>query len=266
MTLTRRTALIAIGYVAGFLVLWGGAHALNSDPGRRHWLATSDGPLPLVAGLGVVAMNVAPFAVMFAAAPVYLWLSLGWRRPARLDIAGGAFVARPAHGVVVAGGAAALGFLLLSIPVRVARAADGLTPIVLMSLATCLLCCAWVAVCVAALVRDGGRIELHPGGLRSIGALSETFVPWEAVAAGPLRGMNWMATILGVNRPDLVRRRGLALRSRRAAVLATNLSAVDGRFLAGAVTYYVANPAERAAIGTPAGYRRLVAAISGPRS
>ncbi|GGM54506.1 hypothetical protein ACFFX1_51005 [Dactylosporangium sucinum] len=72
--------------------------------------------------------------------------------------------------------------------------------------------------------------------------------------------------MLGLDRPDLVRRRGLMLRQRAVALLATNLSAVDGRFLADTVAYYRANPAERAGIGTPAGCRRLVAAVSGPRS
>ncbi|MET7398729.1 hypothetical protein ABZS66_35090 [Dactylosporangium sp. NPDC005572] len=263
MTSTRRTTLIAIGYVAGFLLLYAGAVALRSDPGRRDWILTSTGPVPLLVSLGVIAMTVAPFAIMFAATPIYLWLSLGWRRPARLENAGGAFVAPAAHGVAAAGGAAALGFLMLSIPVRVA---GGINPVALMSLAMCVLCCGWVAACVASVVRGGGRIELHPGGVRSISALGETFVPWEAVAGGPLRGTNWIPMLVGLDRPDLVRRRGLVVRRRSVALLATNLSAVDGRFLADAVGYYLADPAERAAIGTPAGYQRLVAAVSGPRS
>ncbi|GGM54508.1 hypothetical protein ACFFX1_51010 [Dactylosporangium sucinum] len=248
MILTRRAALIATGAAVGVLLLWVAAGELRHRPDLAR----------------LFSAVVAPSAFALAALALLVWLTFGWRRPARLEVEGGAFVAPAAHVVALTGVVVAASVVLLGVPPAMA---GGINPIALIYLPLYSACCAGVVVWVAAIVRDAGRVELHPDGVRGVDAFGETFVPWEAVAAGPLPGSSSAGDFtLGVNGPDLVRRRGLAPRDRHRVRLATHLSAVHRGFLANAVNFYLANPPERAGIGTTGGYERLLAAIGGPRS
>jgi hypothetical protein len=58
-------------------------------------------------------------------------------------------------------------------------------------------------------------------------------------------------------RPELVRRRGLVLNTKK---LFTDH--VDAQFLAGAIGFYAAHPEHRAAIGTESGHQRLQRALA----
>jgi hypothetical protein len=124
----------------------------------------------------------------------------------------------------------------------------------------------WLLVCSGLVVSAwrGGDVELGVDGVRAVGALGSLTVPWGAfVASRPVRRATRESLVL-VAEPGMLRRRGLV--SGRPLV---RVDEVDGRFVAHAIRFYVARPAERAGIGTPAGYAELrvalrVAARPGP--
>ncbi|MET7398730.1 hypothetical protein ABZS66_35095 [Dactylosporangium sp. NPDC005572] len=251
MMLTRRTALIVIGAAVGVLLLWVATGELGLRP-RWPW------------DTHVLGTVLAPSAVVLASSVLQLWLLLGWDRPSALETAGEGFVAPAAYVVGVAAVGLVTGVVLLGVPQWLA---GGINPITLLYVPLYGAAVVGVAVWITAIVRGAGRIVLRPDGLFWVDALGDTFVPWDAIAAGPLPGASRLGEVdLGIARPDLVGRRGATLRDPARLRLPAHLALVHRRFLANAVNYYLWHPEERAAIGTPAGYERLLAAIGGPRS
>jgi len=106
----------------------------------------------------------------------------------------------------------------------------------------------WLAVTGVVVVSAwrGGDVRLRPDGIRT----GRRVLPWDAIdPAYPAvrgRGSDQLAV-------------GLAAGGTR--ILRTD--DVDARFLAGAIRFYAHRPAHRAAIGSAAGYGRLIAALDG---
>lgn len=118
-----------------------------------------------------------------------------------------------------------------------------------------------MAVAIAGTWRGTG-IELRPDGLRDREVAGILIVPWDALpVVTPSRSRSTFKTYLRVTyaRPELVRRRGLAVSRRR---LSTD--GIDQQFAARAIRYYVTHPEHRAAIGTPTEHNRLLSEIVGP--
>ncbi|MFF4893335.1 hypothetical protein [Micromonospora chersina] len=118
---------------------------------------------------------------------------------------------------------------------------------------------------VALLLAEAWRgygVQLRPYGVRQSWILGSIIVPWEAlpVAQMTLPAHRAAALWLAYAEPQLVRRRGIPWR--RHALRTDN---VDPRFLAAAIHHYVCHPDHRAAIGSHAEYRRLLAALPGRR-
>ncbi len=106
----------------------------------------------------------------------------------------------------------------------------------------------WLAVTGVVVVSAwrGGDVRLRPDGIRT----GRRLLPWEALdpsyPAVRGRGSDQLAL-------------GLAAGGTR--ILRTD--DVDARFLAGAIRFYAHRPAHRAAIGTAAGYGRLIGSLDG---
>lgn len=103
----------------------------------------------------------------------------------------------------------------------------------------------------------GVQVRLRPDGLHWPATLGSLTVPWDALAPGrPLPAeASGSLVALTYARPELVRRHGLV--STRRLV---DTGAVEPQVLAEAIRCYVDNPEHRAAIGTEAERRRLLAA------
>jgi hypothetical protein len=122
------------------------------------------------------------------------------------------------------------------------------------------LCLPLVAVSLA----DRPRLELTPGAVVMRWPWGSSTVPWAALSTveptcpgipGHVR--------LGVERPELVTRTGW---SRPTAGPIVTTTAVDAAGLARIITAYVADPAARAQIGTPASRAFLAAAADPARA
>jgi hypothetical protein len=118
-----------------------------------------------------------------------------------------------------------------------------------------------VIIAVAAVRALGGRpgLDLTPHTLISRQLLGTVTVPWPALtaeaAAASLRyrvGQPWL--VLVIDRPDLVRRRGLAGKASNLSVMWLR---VEPSFLADAVHFYAQHPERQASIGTRAEHDRL---------
>jgi hypothetical protein len=110
---------------------------------------------------------------------------------------------------------------------------------------------------------QGDDIVLTPAGIRERGMFHQRFIPWEALAAhGPVRApRNVGGVYLTVAHPDQVAQRGWAVGggTRELPVVRAGLHA---HVLAQAIYWYVAAPAERSGIDTPAGHERLAAHLA----
>jgi hypothetical protein len=98
-------------------------------------------------------------------------------------------------------------------------------------------------------------VRLRPDGLLDRQPFGSLFVPWEAFdiehPVGP--GARNSEIALSYQRPDLVRRRGVLVFSRRAV----RIRNVDWTFFAWVIRHYVSYPGHRPAIGSEAELRRL---------
>ncbi|MDG6107800.1 hypothetical protein Daura_15440 [Dactylosporangium aurantiacum] len=224
------------------------------------WFATVllwDGDPSTHRTTGTTLMFLMPLVLLAVAQAWYWWLRTR-SRPVALDVRDGAFIA-PADNrllsafavTALAGIAMPSGSLLLLASPDMPRSTSVL---------------GWVgAGCALALflmssrafVRGAGQIEVRPEGLRMTYAYGRRDVPWEAVAAGPLRRETLWDPGMRIGRPDLVRSTGLAVRRPRRVFLPVSWSHVRREFLADAVNYYLATPAARPTIGTAGGYVHL---------
>ncbi|MFE9693334.1 PH domain-containing protein [Micromonospora sp. NPDC005806] len=216
------------------------------------------------------ALATAPFLLAMLAFGWVLFRQRGaWRRPARLVEAGPGrrrVPATPAFGWFVAGqvlgGAGFLtsvGFALFWDP-EAPPAMRYLVPAVMVLLVGTYLLL--VARFVLAFRRGHPRVDLTPAGVEIREPLGRRTVPWEAMAPGtPLRQQSANTLQIRVIRPELVERRGLVLSPPRAPKVALGWLAVHPWFLADVLRFYVDQPAERAALGTPAGDERLRRAL-----
>jgi hypothetical protein len=121
------------------------------------------------------------------------------------------------------------------------------------------------ALGIAALVWAwrGFVVELTPEGVIQRMPLFRRTIPWEALAPGgpaELPPPNKRVYLVS-SRPELVTQRGLPLMQgeRERPILTVDR---HGWLVARAIRHYVEHPADRAAIGTPAGYDRLQAALA----
>ncbi|MEV4347537.1 hypothetical protein AB0J83_24045 [Actinoplanes sp. NPDC049596] len=104
----------------------------------------------------------------------------------------------------------------------------------------------------------GAGAELTGDGIRGDQSGGSVFIPWTALSAErPARDDHHVD--LRVAHPEQVVRKGLVVRPHRVP-----FEAASSAFVAGAIRHYAANPAERAAIGTRAGYRELAALLDQP--
>ncbi|WP_158073959.1 hypothetical protein [Micromonospora sp. CB01531] len=104
----------------------------------------------------------------------------------------------------------------------------------------------------------GHGAQLSPHGIRQSWVLGSLTVPWEALPAAQVRpGADRPSRLrMDFAKPQMVRRRGVPWS--RNALRTDN---VDARFLAAAIRHYVCHPEHRAAIGSQAEYRRLLAEL-----
>ncbi|MEU9739566.1 hypothetical protein AB0E12_10300 [Micromonospora chersina] len=119
----------------------------------------------------------------------------------------------------------------------------------------------WLAL-VALLVVEawrGHEVQLRPDGIRHRWVLGSLTVPWEALPTAHVAPRADRPTRLRMTfaEPLLVRRRGLPW-----SWNAVRTDSVDARFLAAAIRHYVGHPEHRAAIGSQAEYRRLLADLA----
>ena len=125
------------------------------------------------------------------------------------------------------------------------RVTDSVLDLLLLALLAALFTAAW---------RDLG-VRLRPDGLLDRQVLGSLFVPWEAFEPGspPVPGSRNAELVFAYRRPELVRRRGIIIFSRRAI----RVQNTDRAFLAAIIDHYVRHPDLRAAIGTEAELARL---------
>ncbi|WP_091656299.1 PH domain-containing protein [Micromonospora auratinigra] len=107
---------------------------------------------------------------------------------------------------------------------------------------------------VVAFFRGDPRIDLTPAGVEIRDLFGRRSVPWAALTPGrPTPPRSGTVLRLRVARPELVRRRGLVFGRAGSPLVTLGWLAAHPGFLADALRHYVDHPAERAAIGTPAG-------------
>ncbi|MFI2650651.1 hypothetical protein [Micromonospora fulviviridis] len=119
----------------------------------------------------------------------------------------------------------------------------------------------WLVLVALLLVEawQGHGVQLRPHGIRQSWVLGSLTVPWEALPAAqvPPRADRPSRLRMAFAKPLLVRRRGIPWS--RNALRTDN---VDAGFLAAAIRHYVCHPEHRAAIGSQAEYRRLLAELA----
>lgn len=242
--------------------------ALIFSAGRTVIVLTGGLPWP---GLDK-AVGVAPSLLALVAFVPLGLSSLGpWRRPARLVGVGPGRLRVPpgqafrwyAAGQVVLLTALATTEIdvdLLRDPGAPAGAGHYLlaaVPVVLAAVAGLL-----IVVFVAAVFDGRPRVDLTPSGVEVRDPFGRRTVPWEALAPGtPLGQSSGSELVLTVTRPELVQRRGFLRGSATAPRLTLTWLRVQPWFLADVLRWYVDHPAERAALGTPAGDERLRRAL-----
>jgi hypothetical protein len=116
-----------------------------------------------------------------------------------------------------------------------------------------------VTALVVSFAWQGYAVKLTPAGIWSRAPLHKRLIPWQALAVGgPARPRrNAYRLQLVVERPDLVVQRGwhAMFGTRRCPTLVVD---THPWFLAAAIRWYAEHPKDRAAIGTPGEYDRLV--------
>jgi hypothetical protein len=108
--------------------------------------------------------------------------------------------------------------------------------------------------------RDRG-VQLRPDGVRQAGVTGWLVIPWDAVPTVPaLPPAPHANTVpLTFERPELVRRSGLHVLRRK-----LQTQDIEPWLLTAAISYYVAHPEHRAAIGSREEYARLRAELHDP--
>lgn len=203
----------------------------------------------LIGGSFIAVLGLTTFALL---------LRGRWRRPATFTVRpNGTFVV-PVSADQVLGVVGQLGvFFLIFSSLSVLEPADPQAlGIIMLSMfgAGCLLS-------LAEIVRiwRGTGLELRPDGLVEYVAFGTLRMPWEALLPGqpqrPRVGAEFLA--IAYQRPDLVRSRGIGRLKRNSL----SIGHVQPSFLADAIRFYATYPAERAGIGTPEGYHRLLHAL-----
>jgi hypothetical protein len=119
-----------------------------------------------------------------------------------------------------------------------------------------------VAVVIVSAWRGFPMIELRPEGILLRHGLGRRLYPWDALSPSlPVRHAGRLSVVLAIDRPDLVAGMRFGRTQRRPEIGGLYVR-VDPHFLGKAIRFYVDHPEERPAIGTQAGYERLLAAQS----